>query len=128
MQVLGSAACIPNYAKRKSTRPSENNFSDGLSSLTGINTLLSIKLLFPNMKARKTYLIGIAFFTGLFMALMLLGSYLLSIESKQFAVASFLFAFGAVFGQIACLALYIRQKAMLQTIAAQRAQEYKNAE
>lgn len=80
------------------------------------------------MKARKTYLIGIAFFTSLFMALMLLGSYLLSIESKQFAVASFLFAFGAVFGQIACLALYIRQKAMLRAIAAQRAQEYKNAE
>lgn len=74
------------------------------------------------MNARKTYLLGIAFFTLLFMALVLLGSWLLSIESKQFAVASFLFAFAAVFGQIACLALYIRQVARNKAVQAARMQ------
>ncbi|KPN73857.1 NGO_0222 family membrane protein [Neisseria sp. 74A18] len=74
------------------------------------------------MNARKTYLLGIAFFTLLFMALVLLGSWLLSIESKQFAVAAFLFAFAAVFGQIACLALYIRQVARNKAIQAARIQ------
>ncbi|MDO5074126.1 MAG: hypothetical protein Q4D63_06970 [Neisseria animaloris] len=74
------------------------------------------------MNARKTYLLGIAFFTLLFMALVLLGSWLLSIESKQFAVAGFLFAFAAVFGQIACLALYIRQVARNKAIQAARIQ------
>ena len=79
------------------------------------------------MRARKTYLIGIALFTLLFMALVLLGGWLLSIESRQFAVASFLFAFGAVFGQIGCLALYARQSARDKAIAAaRRAQEQKN--
>ena len=53
------------------------------------------------MTARKIYLLGIALFTLLFMALILLGSWLLSVGSKQFAVAAFLFAFAAVFGQIA---------------------------
>ncbi|OSI23872.1 NGO_0222 family membrane protein [Neisseria dumasiana] len=74
------------------------------------------------MNARKTYLLGIAFFTLLFMALVLLGSWLLSIESKQFAVAAFLFAFAAVFGQIACLALYIRQVARNKAVQAARIQ------
>ncbi|OSI16962.1 NGO_0222 family membrane protein [Neisseria dumasiana] len=77
------------------------------------------------MNARKTYLLGIAFFTLLFMALVLLGSWLLSIESKQFAVAAFLFAFAAVFGQIACLALYIRQVARNKAIQAARMQAEK---
>lgn len=62
------------------------------------------------MNRRKTYLMCILFFTLLFMALVLLGSYLLSIGSKQYAVAAFLFAFAAVFGQIASLALYLRFK------------------
>ncbi|OSI34358.1 NGO_0222 family membrane protein [Neisseria dumasiana] len=74
------------------------------------------------MNARKTYLLGIAFFTLLFMTLVLLGSWLLSIESKQFAVAAFLFAFAAVFGQIACLALYIRQVARNKAVQAARIQ------
>ncbi|WP_373747027.1 NGO_0222 family membrane protein [Neisseria dentiae] len=75
------------------------------------------------MNARKTYLLGIAFFTVLFMALVLLGSWLLSVESKQFAVAAFLFAFAAVFGQIACLALYARQTAREKAASAAKPQE-----
>lgn len=67
------------------------------------------------METRKIYLLSIVLFTLLFMLLVLLGGYLLSIGSKQFAVAAFLFAFAAVFGQIACLALYIRHKAQLNT-------------
>ena len=60
---------------------------------------------------QKTYLLGTALFTLIFMMLIIFGSYLLSIHSKQYAVASFLFAFASVFGQIICLALYIRNKA-----------------
>ena len=56
----------------------------------------------------------------LFMILVLAGSYLLSIESKQYAVACFLFAFGAVFGQIACLALFLRQHSRDKAMAAAR--------
>lgn len=66
------------------------------------------------MNPRKIYLLSIAFFTLLFMALVLLGGYLLSIHSRQYAVAAFLFAFAAIFGQIASLALYLRLKARLQ--------------
>lgn len=72
------------------------------------------------MNRRKTYLLCIVFFTLLFMALVLLGSYLLSVGSKQFAVAAFLFAFAAVFGQIAGLALYIRLKARMQYMQMQK--------
>ncbi|MBF0804097.1 MULTISPECIES: NGO_0222 family membrane protein [Neisseria] len=75
------------------------------------------------MNARKTYLLGTAFSTVLFMALVLLGSWLLSIGSKQFAVAAFLFAFAAVFGQIACLALYIRQNHRNKAAQTARPQE-----
>lgn len=75
------------------------------------------------MNARKTYLLGIAFFTVLFMALVLLGSWLLSIQSKQFAVAAFLFAFAAVFGQIACLALYARLAARAKTAQTAESEE-----
>ena len=75
------------------------------------------------MTLRHRYLIGTALFTLLFMMLVLAGSYLLSINSKQYAVACFLFAFGAVFGQIACLALFLRQHARNKAIAAaQKAQ------
>lgn len=74
------------------------------------------------MTARKIYLLGIALFTLLFMALILLGSWLLSVGSKQFAVAAFLFAFAAVFGQIACLALHIRQVARNKAAQAARMQ------
>lgn len=74
------------------------------------------------MDKRKTYLLLTASFTLIFMALVLLGSYLLSIQSKQYGVAAFLFAFAAVFGQIASLALYIRQKARIQAARAQQNQ------
>ncbi|EGY63536.1 NGO_0222 family membrane protein, partial [Neisseria sp. GT4A_CT1] len=52
------------------------------------------------MTKRRTFLILTILFTLLFIALVTLGAYLLSIQSKQFAVAAFLFAFGAVFAQI----------------------------
>ncbi|WP_373755346.1 NGO_0222 family membrane protein [Neisseria sp.] len=71
------------------------------------------------MNNRKTLLLAVVFFTLLFMALILLGSYLLSVGSKQFAVAAFLFAFGAVFGQIACLALYLRAAAQYRLTKSQ---------
>ena len=66
------------------------------------------------MNPQRTYLILTALFTLIFILLVLLGSYLLSIHSKQFAIAAFLFSFGAVFAQIASLALYLRQKARIQ--------------
>lgn len=72
------------------------------------------------MNKRRTFLILTVLFTLLFIALVTLGAYLLSIQSKQFAVAAFLFAFGAVFGQVACLALYIRHKARAQALRAQQ--------
>ncbi|KPN71232.1 NGO_0222 family membrane protein [Neisseria sp. 83E34] len=74
------------------------------------------------MSKRKTYLLLTALFTLLFIALVTLGSYLLSIQSKQFGIAAFLFAFGAVFGQVACLALFLREHArhkMMQAAAKQ---------
>lgn len=63
------------------------------------------------MNMRKIYLLCIVLSTLIFMALVVLGSYLLTVGSKQYAVASFLFAFAAVFAQIAFLALYLREKA-----------------
>ena len=62
------------------------------------------------MTRQKAYLLLTALFTLMFIVLILLGAYLLSIHSKQFAVAAFLFAFAAVFTQIGSLALYIRHK------------------
>ena len=61
------------------------------------------------MTARKRYLILTILFSLLFIALLLLGSYLIRMGSKQFGVATFLFSFGAVMGQFTSLALYIRQ-------------------
>lgn len=61
------------------------------------------------MTRYRTFLLLTLLFTLLFIVLVTLGSYLFSIQSKQFAVAAFLFAFGAVFGQIACLALFLRE-------------------
>lgn len=45
------------------------------------------------MTARKRYLILTILFSLLFIALLLTGSYLVHIGSKQFGVAAFLFAF-----------------------------------
>ena len=56
------------------------------------------------MTRQKAYLLLTALFTLMFIVLILLGAYLLSIHSKQFAVAAFLFAFAAVFAQIGSLA------------------------
>lgn len=72
------------------------------------------------LTTRKRYLLAIAFFTFLFMGLIWLGSYLLSINSRQFGIAAFLFAFAAAFGQIASLALYLRHKMYAQASAQQQ--------
>lgn len=76
------------------------------------------------MSKRKTFLILIILFSLLFVALITLGSYWLSLKTlpeKQFGIAAFLFAFAAAFGQIGCLAMYIRemarQKAAQQMLA-----------
>lgn len=61
---------------------------------------------------RKAYFILIILFSLLFIALITLGSYWLSLKTlpeKQFGIAAFLFAFAAAFGQIVCLAMYLRQ-------------------
>ena len=76
------------------------------------------------MTKRRTFLILTILFTLLFIALVTLGVYLLSIQSKQFAVAAFLFAFGAVFAQIGSLALYIRHKARAQIMRSQQTEPH----
>ena len=76
------------------------------------------------MTKRRTFLILTVLFTLLFIALVTLGAYLLSIRSKQFAVAAFLFAFGAVFGQVGSLALYIRHKARAQIMREQQTESH----
>ena len=76
------------------------------------------------MTKRRTFLILTILFTLLFIALVTLGAYLLSIQSKQFAVAAFLFAFGAVFGQVGSLALYIRHKARAQIMREQQTESH----
>ncbi|OSI13033.1 NGO_0222 family membrane protein [Neisseria canis] len=78
------------------------------------------------MSKRKTYLLLTALFTLLFIALVTLGSYLLSIQSKQFGIAAFLFAFGAVSGQVGSLALFLREHArhkIMQAAASQTKQD-----
>lgn len=79
------------------------------------------------MSKRKTFLILIILFSLLFVALITAGSYWLSLKTlpeKQFGIAAFLFAFAAAFGQIGCLAMYIRemarQKAAQQMLAQQQ--------
>ena len=76
------------------------------------------------MTKRRTFLILTVLFTLLFIALVTLGAYLLSIQSTQFAVAAFLFAFGAVFAQIGSLALYIRHKARAQIMRSQQTESH----
>ena len=76
------------------------------------------------MNRQKTYLLLTALFTLIFIGLIMLGGYLLSIQSKQFAVAAFLFAFGAVFAQIGSLALYIRHKARVQIMRSQQTEPH----
>lgn len=69
------------------------------------------------MNRQKTYLLLTALFTLIFIALIMLGGYLLSIQSKQFA-------FGAVFAQIGSLALYIRHKARAQIMRSQQTEPH----
>ena len=63
------------------------------------------------MTRRRCFLLLTVLFSLLFIALVAAGSYLLSIHSKSFGMAAFLFAFAAAFGQIISLAFYIRQVA-----------------
>ena len=80
-----------------------------------------IRAFFPITQAamtrQKAYLILTALFTLMFIVLILLGAYLLSIHSKQFAVAAFL-------AQIGSLALYIRHKARAQMARMQQTENH----
>ena len=79
------------------------------------------------MSNKKTFLILTMLFSLLFIALIALGSHWLSLKTqpeKQFGIAAFLFAFAAAFGQIGCLAMYIRQVAR-EKIAQQLTQQNK---
>lgn len=76
------------------------------------------------MNRRKIYLLSVALFTLAFMLLVLLGAYLLTASSKAFAVAAFLFAFGALFGQIGALALYLRHKSLHAAQSAAKENRY----
>ena len=78
------------------------------------------------MTKHRTFLLLTILFTLLFIVLITIGSYLFSIQSKQFAVASFLFAFGAVFGQITCLALFLREHARRKALQHHFKQENKH--
>lgn len=63
---------------------------------------------------KNIFLILTVLFTLLFIILVTIGSYLLSIQNKQFAIAMFLFAFGSVFGQFICLAMYIKERTQIR--------------
>ncbi len=71
------------------------------------------------MTKRHAFLLLTILFTLLFITLITLGSYLLSINSRQFGITAFLFAFGAVFGQIASLALFLREHLRNKAIQSQ---------
>ena len=73
------------------------------------------------MTKRRAFLLLTLSFTLFFIALIGAGGWLLAQHSRQFAVACFLFAFAAAFGQITSLALFIREHARAQ--AAQRPSE-----
>lgn len=60
------------------------------------------------MTPRRAFLLLTLLFSLLFICLIAAGSYLISINSRAFGIAAFLFAFAAAFGQIGSLALYIR--------------------
>lgn len=75
------------------------------------------------MTRRQAFLVLTILFSLLFIALIAAGSYLLSIQSKQFGVTAFLFAFGAAFGQIASLAMYVRTVARDKALNMQQQQE-----
>lgn len=62
------------------------------------------------MTPTRRYLWLTALFTLLFLTLMLAGSWLLLHKQTAFAVLAFLAAFASVGGQMASLALFIRQK------------------
>lgn len=73
------------------------------------------------MNHRKTFLILVILFSLLFVALVAAGSHLMSVGNKTWALALFLFAFAAAFGQIGTLAAYImtvaREQAARQAAA-----------
>ena len=77
------------------------------------------------MSNKKTFLILTMLFSLLFIALIALGSHWLSLKTQpEFGIAAFLFAFAAAFGQIGCLAMYIRHVAR-EKVAQQLTQQNK---
>lgn len=63
------------------------------------------------MTRRRAYLVLTLLFSLLFIALVALASYSLSVQQRAVGVAVFLFAFAAALGQMACLGLYVRSVA-----------------
>lgn len=78
------------------------------------------------MNKRSTFLLLTILFTLLFICLITAGSYLYSIQSKQFAVACFLFSFATVLGQITSLALFLREHLRQKALQTASQQEQKN--
>lgn len=70
------------------------------------------------MSKQRAFLLLTILFTLLFIVLVAIGAHLLSVHSKPFAVAAFLFSFAAVMGQIVCLALYLRTRMIAQFLQA----------
>lgn len=66
------------------------------------------------MSRTKRYLLLIASFTLMFIGLVALGGHFWAAAQKGLALALFLLAFASVFGQMASLALYLRQRAQTQ--------------
>lgn len=61
------------------------------------------------MPKRRVYLLLTVLLTLLFLVLVTIGSYLMSIHSKGLGIVVFLFAFVCVMGQMASLALFLYQ-------------------
>ncbi|MDO4998160.1 MAG: hypothetical protein Q4E16_05935 [Neisseria sp.] len=80
------------------------------------------------MSKRHTFLLLTLLFTLAFIVLITIGSYLLSIQEKQFGIAAFLFAFATVFGQIASLALFLREHARYKFLRQNSEQHQHNQE
>lgn len=60
------------------------------------------------MTRRRAFLLLTLLFSLLFVCLIAAGSHLISVNSRAFGIAAFLFAFAAAMGQIGSLAMYVR--------------------
>lgn len=75
------------------------------------------------LSKRQAFLILTVLFSLLFIVLLLVGSYLISLGTlphKQFGIAAFLFAFASVMAKFGCLAMYIRHTAKEKALQQQQ--------